>query len=144
MRGTEFNSVANVRGMHGSFGTTDVHNAMFATGPAFRKALVDTLPTGNVDLAPTLARLHGLSMPQADGRPLLEALARGGRPQVSLFEAMFETEAAAGLSMKLPTDPDGKDVDAGRTSYRIRLDTKNVVWQGRTYRYFDSARAVRK
>jgi hypothetical protein len=53
--GIEFESASssNNRGMHGSFGPTDVHNTLLAIGPDFQTKLADPLPTGNVDVAPT-------------------------------------------------------------------------------------------
>jgi hypothetical protein len=46
--------------------------------------------------------------------------------------------------MKLPTDPDGKDIDAGKSSYQINLQTKTLTLCGKSKTYFDSAHAVRK
>ena len=48
------------RGMHGSFSPIDVHNTLIAYGPDFREGMRDTLPTGNVDVAPTIASILGL------------------------------------------------------------------------------------
>ena len=44
--------------------------------------------------------------------------------------------------MKLPTDPDGRDVDNGKTSYTIELKTKTVQLNKKTT-YFDYAKAIR-
>jgi hypothetical protein len=46
--------------------------------------------------------------------------------------------------MKLPTNPDGLDVDVGKTSYQINLQTKTLTFCGKSTTYFDSAHAVRK
>ena len=72
-KGTEYSgSLLNnpYRGMHGSFSPVDVQNTLIAYGPDFREGLKDTLPTGNVDVAPTVAGILGLSLPRADGRGL--------------------------------------------------------------------------
>src|SRR5262245_13057465 len=53
------------------------HNLVSVLGPDFRENMQDLLPTGNVDLAPTVASILGLELPQADGRSLLEALRNG-------------------------------------------------------------------
>ena len=84
VKGTEYSgSLLNnpYRGMHGSFSPIDVHNTLIAIGPDFREGLTDELPTGNVDVAPTVASILGLSLPRADGRPLLEALRNGPSPR---------------------------------------------------------------
>ena len=46
--------------------------------------------------------------------------------------------------MKLPTDPSGRDVDPEKISYTIELQVKSLSYQGRTYTYFDSAKAIRQ
>ena len=44
--------------MHGSFSPLDVHNTLIAFGPDFREGLKDPLPSGNVDVAPTIAGIN--------------------------------------------------------------------------------------
>ena len=134
------------RGMHGSFSPRDVHNVLIAAGPHFRRGFRDTLPTGNVDLAPTVARILGLSLQPTDGRPLLEAMAGGAAAgEYRVESAVLQPDApATGLTIQLPTDPGGKDVDPAKSSYTFQLRTK-TVWSGDTrYTYFDSAKAVRR
>ena len=149
VKGTEYSgSLLNnsYRGMHGSFSPVDVHNTLIAYGPDFREGLKDPLPTGNVDVAPTLAGILGLTLPQADGRPLLEALRNG--PRVEDYQVVSRTlrprSTATGLSVKLPTDPSGREVDPEKKEYTIELQTKALSYQGKTYTYFDSAKAVRQ
>jgi hypothetical protein len=48
-----------------------------ASGPDFKSGFDDPLPTANVDIAPTVARILGLSMPDVQGRALEEALQGG-------------------------------------------------------------------
>jgi arylsulfatase A-like enzyme len=149
VRGTELAGVLNgngYRGMHGSFSPLDVHNAMIAAGPDFRAGFKDPLPTGNVDVAPTVARILGLSLPHAQGRPLLEALARGAAvddyhvaPQVQRPQA-----PATGLTVHLPTDPDGKDVAPRLSTYSLELYTKVLTYGKQRYTYFDFAKASRR
>jgi arylsulfatase A-like enzyme len=134
------------RGMHGSFSPRDVHNVLIAAGPHFRRGFKDTLPSGNVDLAPTVARILGLSLQPTDGRPLLEALAGGAAAgEYRVESAVLQPDGpATGLIIQLPTDPGGKDVDPAKSSYTFQLRTK-TVWAGDTrYTYFDSAKAVRR
>lgn len=143
--GIEFAGTINNRGMHGSFSPIDVHNTLVAKGPDFREGFADALPTGNVDVAPTVAFLLGLSMPGADGRPLYEALKAGvDMSEYNVSQQTTSSTDATGLTMKLPTDPDGKDVDASKSSYHIDLHTKSLSFCGKSHTYFDHARAVRK
>ncbi|WP_309572299.1 alkaline phosphatase family protein, partial [Deinococcus sp.] len=144
-KGTEYESAGNNRGMHGTFGPADVHNTLLASGPNFRTAFTNTAPSGNVDVAPTVAAIFGVSLPRADGRVLTEALAGNEKVTVSTAAATVTPAApATGLSVARPTDPDGKDVDASQTSYSFDLKTKTVTQAGKTYTYFDSATPVRK
>jgi hypothetical protein len=149
LEGTEYSgSLLNnpYRGMHGSFSPFDVHNTLIAYGPDFREGIKDTLPTGNVDVAPTVASILGLSLPHADGRPLSEALRNG--PSMSDYQVASRTlqpsASATGISVKLPTDPSGRDVDPEKSAYTIELQIKSLSYQGRTYTYFDYAKAIRQ
>lgn len=147
--GIEFESVGGQRGMHGSFSPIDVHNTLVAQGPSFRTGFASDTPSGNVDVAPTVAYLLGLSMPQADGRVLDEALtAPSSTARLSFTSAtVTPTSEATGLSFEVPTDPTGATKDTALTGggYTVQLSVKDLTVQGgKTYRYFDSARAVRR
>jgi arylsulfatase A-like enzyme len=149
VKGTEYSGTLlnnSYRGMHGSFSPVDVHNTLIAYGPDFREGLKDPLPTGNVDVAPTVAGILGLSLPRADGRPLLEALRNG--PGAGDYQVVSRTlrprTVATGISVKLPTDPSGRGIDPEKKEYTIELQTKALTYQGKTYTYFDSAKAVRQ
>ncbi|GAC1341059.1 MAG: alkaline phosphatase family protein [Beijerinckiaceae bacterium] len=86
VKGTEYSgSLLNnpYRGMHGSFSPIDVHNTLIALGPDFREGLKDELPTGNVDVAPTIASIFGLNLPHADGRRCSKRCATGHRCTIS-------------------------------------------------------------
>ena len=146
--GIEFESFgAGQHGMHGSFGIADVHNTLIANGPSFRSASTITNPSGNVDVAPTVAYLLGTSLPQADGRVLNEALvapASAATPSVAI-STLTPASTATGLLFELPTDPTGATKDASLTgSYSINLAVKDLTVDGKTYRYFDYAKAVRQ
>lgn len=147
MPGIEFESAGGQRGMHGSFGIADVHNTLIASGPSFKPAASVTTPTGNVDVAPTVAYLLGLSMPQADGRILNEALATPASSSTpSVTPSTVSSSAATGLSFELPTDPTGNTRDSALTtgSYTVNLQVKDLSVDGKSYRYFDYAKAVRQ
>ena len=69
-------------GNHASLSRFDMHNTLVAAGPDFRPGVVDPLPSGNTDLAPTILWLLGFKAEAArmDGRVLAEALAVDGPP----------------------------------------------------------------
>ena len=74
-RGT---SAAGGTAGHGSASPYDIHNALIAAGPDLAVGSEVSLPTSNVDLAPTFLYLLGLAAaPTMAGRPLIEALAAG-------------------------------------------------------------------
>ena len=63
-------------GTHGTLSRFDVRNTLVAAGPDIRAGYRDELPSGNIDVAPTILRLLGLEQPGgSDGRVLTEALA---------------------------------------------------------------------
>jgi predicted AlkP superfamily pyrophosphatase or phosphodiesterase len=79
-------------GMHVTLSRFDMHNTLVAAGPDFRRGVSDELPTGNVDVAPTILWILGITPPQPmDGRVLTEALTidgpRVGRPKTTQIEA---------------------------------------------------------
>jgi arylsulfatase A-like enzyme len=147
--GTEMSSMfgGSGRGMHGTFSRRDVHNTLVAAGPDFRRAFEDPLPTGNVDVAPTIARILGVSLPGAEGRPLLEALVRGGAGVRSYDVAYVYAEPtvpADGLTMALPTDPDGHEVDLDKSYFSFDLLAKQLTFGSRKYIYFDTTEVSRQ
>ena len=65
------------QGTHATLSRYDLHNTLIAVGPDFRKGWRDELPSGNVDIAPTIAQLLGLpNPPKMDGRVLWESFSR--------------------------------------------------------------------
>jgi arylsulfatase A-like enzyme len=63
------------QGIHSSLSPFDLHNTLIAAGPDFQKGWVDHLPSGNIDLAPTVLHILGVPSPERmDGRVLTEAL----------------------------------------------------------------------
>ncbi len=48
-------------GMHGAAGAMELHNFGAAIGPDFKRAFVDTNPTANVDIAPTITEILHLA-----------------------------------------------------------------------------------
>lgn len=139
--GTEFESAQNNRGMHGSFSPVDVHNTLLAKGPDFKAAFADPLPSGNVDVAPTVAQILGLTLPAASGRPLREALAGGVDPAtVTVTPNTLTSTSTAAITMTNPLN----QVETAPMSYTVRLQTKQLTQDGKVYTYFDWAQAVRQ
>jgi hypothetical protein len=62
------------QGMHGTLSRDNTFNNMAAIGPDFKQGYVDRLPVANRDIAPTLAYLMGIPLPDAEGRVITEAL----------------------------------------------------------------------
>jgi arylsulfatase A-like enzyme len=143
--GISYASSVNRRGDHGSFSTTDTHISLLASGPDFKPGLQSRLPTANVDIAPTIARLLKLDMPNVQGRVLEEAL-QGGPPasDYAVANRTHRSSTRTGLTVKLPTDLDGRAIDPALSKYAVELKTKVVTRGGASYTYFDQARAVRE
>jgi len=69
------------QGTHATLSRFDMHNTLIAAGPDFRRGYTDDLPTGNVDLAPTILRILGITSPhKMDGRVLSEAMLKDKTP----------------------------------------------------------------
>ncbi|PYK04584.1 MAG: hypothetical protein DME66_09340 [Verrucomicrobia bacterium] len=85
------------KGTHATLSRFDMHNTLVAVGPDFRRAQTDDLPTGNVDLAPTILHILRIMPTQSasggDGRVLSEALVNadpvpaGEKTEVKTIEA---------------------------------------------------------
>lgn len=140
--GTEVGTVSTERGQHGSFSPRDVHNTLIASGPDFQRAMRDPLPSGNVDVAPTLAALLNLPLPTAQGRVLHEALTGALARPLSDYAvkpaAIRPAQPATGLKT---VRIDGAPLPATRYSFTVRQ--KRLSFDGRTWTYFDQAAADR-
>jgi arylsulfatase A-like enzyme len=62
------------KGTHATLSKFDMHNVLIAAGPDFRGGEIDELPSGNIDLAPTILAVLGIRSPAMDGRILSEAM----------------------------------------------------------------------
>jgi arylsulfatase A-like enzyme len=146
-RGTEYSTVfpesPSERGEHGSFSPIDVHNTLLAAGPDFRGGFRDALPSGNVDVAPTIAALLGLKLPQAQGRVLHEALGGALGRNADTYRVtpaeLRPAQSATGLQVQRV---DGSTLPA--TSYSFTLQLKQLESDGKRWTYFDYARPERK
>jgi arylsulfatase A-like enzyme len=66
---------------HGSTSPYDIGATLVANGPAFKSGLRSGVPTGNVDIAPTVCYLLGIPLPGSmEGRVLHEAIVGGPDP----------------------------------------------------------------
>jgi predicted AlkP superfamily pyrophosphatase or phosphodiesterase len=140
--GTEVGTTSTERGQHGSFSPRDVHNTLVASGPSFRRGMRDPLPSGNVDLAPTLAALFNLPLPSAQGRVLHEALGGPLARPLSDYQvrpaSIRPAQPATGLrTVRI----DGEALPATRYSFTVKQ--KQLLFDRRSWTYFDQAAADR-
>ena len=84
-------------GTHGSGSPQELRCVLTASGPSFRQGLVSELPSGNVDIAPTVLRLLGVTTGAAlDGRPLVEGLRHAADPPPGAATDRYEAPCRIG------------------------------------------------
>lgn len=87
---------------HGTSSPYDIHNTLIAIGPDFRERSTSAVPTGNVDVAPTVLRLLGLPVPASmTGRVIEEAFRSGPAPASLRVEHSTENVKSADGSYEL-------------------------------------------
>lgn len=87
------------QGNHGGFGRDQTLNNMAGMGPDFRPG-VDPLPMGNIDIAPTVAHIMGLSLPsigKVTGRVLEETFPEAHDGAAHPVQVQKSRPAANGL-----------------------------------------------
>jgi len=84
------------KGTHATLSDTDMHNILIAAGPDFQKGLTSDLPSGNVDLAPTVLRVFGIAGARMDGRALTEAMTSPEKPEPSSGTAVVGNTLPSG------------------------------------------------
>jgi predicted AlkP superfamily pyrophosphatase or phosphodiesterase len=110
---------------HGSSSPFDVHNTLIAAGPDLARGSINATPSANVDFAPTLLNLLGITVPSSmEGRVLSEAFVNGTASMVSVHAREYTA----------------KNADA---SYSATAGLSFVDTPTGTYRYFDFAKAHR-
>jgi arylsulfatase A-like enzyme len=148
MKGTEYEGMQGNRGMHGSFSPVDVHNTMIASGPDFKSGFHDHVPSGNIDVAPTIAYLLSLNLPNTDGRVLYEAIKNSRmKVWVSLPRSVLTSGPVKGLTFYKPTAIMNANcmIDHGKSSFNSELVTSTVKDStGKSVTYFDYAKALRQ
>jgi len=82
------------KGTHASLSPFDMRNTLVAAGPDFKTGFLDEIPSGNIDVVPTILWVLGLNPSQPlDGRVLHEALIAGDpapKPVARQIEASRE------------------------------------------------------
>jgi predicted AlkP superfamily pyrophosphatase or phosphodiesterase len=69
------------KGTHATLSRFDMHNMLIAAGPDFKHGQTDDLPSGNIDLAPTILGILAITPPQKmNGRILSEAMGNLNAP----------------------------------------------------------------
>lgn len=82
---------------HGGLSPYELQNVFAATGPEFRVGHTNTLPSGTVDVMPTMLHLMGYPIPPSvDGRVLKEALAQAEDVNGAMAEPATYGVAAKG------------------------------------------------
>ena len=100
--GYEGTTAQNGTAGHGTSSPYDIRIPLIAAGPDFRERAVSDVPTGNVDLAPTLLRLLGVPVPTTmTGRVIVEGLREGRGPGSVPVARATETVRTADGSFEL-------------------------------------------
>jgi hypothetical protein len=107
------------KGTHATLSRFDMHNTLIVAGPDFRRGQVDDLPTGNVDLAPTILRILGIAAPQMDGRILSEAIVHSDMPRLKLESKTIEA------AKDFPSGTWRQSLQISRVGSTIYLDEGN-------------------
>jgi predicted AlkP superfamily pyrophosphatase or phosphodiesterase len=108
------------KGTHATLSRFDMHNTLIAAGPDFQKGLTSDLPSGNVDLAPTILQILRITnAPRMDGRVLSEAMTR-----VDKQELKPETETKESVK-KFSSGTWRQNLKMSRVGSTIYLDEGN-------------------
>jgi arylsulfatase A-like enzyme len=86
------------KGTHASLSRYDMNNTLVAAGPDIKKGLISDVPSGNVDVAPTVLWLLGVEpTKRMDGRVLHEALVTSKAPKPKVNVKKIEASRDHGL-----------------------------------------------
>ena len=80
---------------HGGLSPYEVHIALLAAGPSFKKSFSSELPTSNVDIVPTILKIHNIPIPAPmDGRVMSELLIEDNKQnKIEAKKEIIRTEA---------------------------------------------------
>lgn len=85
-------------GTHGSLSKYDMNNTLVGSGPDLKRGLVSQIPSGNIDLAPTILHLLGIQPKRPmNGRVLREALVADSSPAPEVKERRLEAKRSFGV-----------------------------------------------
>ena len=85
-------------GTHGSLSPYEMNNTLVASGPDFKKGLMSEIPSGNIDLAPTVLHLLGIKpKSKMDGRILHEGLVDNNEPRPTVTHKKLEASRDVGF-----------------------------------------------
>ena len=119
-------SASNGVAGHGSSSPFEIHNTLIASGPDIGQRATVSVPSGNVDFAPTFLHMLGIAIPSSmQGRPLVEAMrANSGRPAATVTKMEHSART--------------KDGAYTQTAY-----FSIVQAMGKEYRYLDYTKVAR-
>src|SRR5437762_8278462 len=116
------------KGTHATLSRFDMHNTLIAAGPDFRRGEADDLPSGNVDLAPTILRILGITpLRQLDGRILSEAMTDSDPATATLKPENKMIEATKAF----PTGSWRQSLQISRVGSTIYLDQGNGAFDAK-------------
>jgi arylsulfatase A-like enzyme len=108
------------KGTHATLSGFDMHNTLIVAGRDFRRGEIDDLPSGNVDLAPTILRILGITPPQQlNGRILSEAMSN-----VDVLALKLETKKIE-ATKNFPSGSWRQSLQISRVGSTIYLDEGN-------------------
>ena len=120
------------KGTHATLSRLDMHNTLIAAGPDFKRGQIDDLPSGNIDLAPTILQVFGIKAPsKIDGRILSEAMLGANstnadsKPGVSSQTAETKTIEA---TKHFPSGTWRQSLQMSRIGATVYLDEGNGVF----------------
>ena len=113
------------KGTHATLSRFDMHNTLIAAGPDFKRGETNDLPSGNVDLAPTILQILNIkSMPRMDGRILSEAMTVATPLQKSETKTIEATK-------HFPSGTWRQSLQMSRVGSTIYLDEGNGAFVGK-------------
>jgi arylsulfatase A-like enzyme len=106
-------------GTHVTLSEFDVHNTLIAAGPDFRRGKTSTIPSANIDIAPTVLHLLGIEPPHKfDGRLLTEAM-EGDSARIEPISKILEAHR------KFPTGEWRQQLDISVVRDTVYIDKGN-------------------
>jgi hypothetical protein len=117
------------KGTHATLSRLDMHNMLVAAGPDFKRGQIDDLPSGNIDLAPTILQVLGIKPPsKIDGRILSEAMpavnSTNGDSKPGISSATAETKTIE-ATKHFPSGRWRQSLRISRVGTSIYLDEGN-------------------